>query len=651
MLSNLNEEIKSIIEILNREKSRFGSIGSEALLLGLAEIDASCSFILEQYGINQYTITKELDKLIILRKPDTEYTSKFNEIMAVAYNSALLEDEKEVFDDHLLFALLTIENSVALDIIKNIGANAKDILDDLNSIYNINLTSDLQNNYLFNLTKEIKLGKLNPFIGREDLVDKVIRILSKKQKNNPMLIGSAGVGKSALVEGVANKLIKTNPNLSVYRLDLGTIIAGTKYRGDLEERFIEVLEKIKNPNTIIFIDEIHNIVGSGSSEGTLDIANILKPILSRSEIKCIGATTLDEYYRFIDKDKALSRRFQNVFIEETSEEEALEILEGIVHCYEEFHQVKYNKEVLKYIISSSSFLANRKLPDKAIDILDEAGLFCKIDKRVNVETKDVDKIVFETLGIKLNNISKSFSKIKNFPILIKYYQLYFMNLGIRKTILNVQIVLDSFDLLMEDLKTVFNIENEVVLNLDLSSYDNHYASSLIGSPAGYVGYSDGGILTEHVIKFPLSVIVIKNYLQAGKNIKTQIDTILENGKILDSKGRMINFRNTIFIFLDSLNDMSIGFIEKEKKQKSKINNFIDEVITEIPKNHYYRMKIDKIIKRLKEYNYYIDIDCSNMGLNTYKNLISKLSDLDNFEIKKKYLLECSLDEVNIKVLK
>lgn len=651
MLSNLNEEIKSIIEILNREKSRFGSIGSEALLLGLAEIDASCSFILEQYGINQYTITKELDKLIILRKPDTEYTSKFNEIMAVAYNSALLEDEKEVFDDHLLFALLTIENSVALDIIKNIGANAKDILDDLNSIYNINLTSDLQNNYLFNLTKEIKLGKLNPFIGREDLVDKVIRILSKKQKNNPMLIGSAGVGKSALVEGVANKLIKTNPNLSVYRLDLGTIIAGTKYRGDLEERFIEVLEKIKNPNTIIFIDEIHNIVGSGSSEGTLDIANILKPILSRSEIKCIGATTLDEYYRFIDKDKALSRRFQNVFIEETSEEEALEILEGIVHCYEEFHQVKYNKEVLKYIINSSSFLANRKLPDKAIDILDEAGLFCKIDKRVNVETKDVDKIVFETLGIKLNNISKSFSKIKNFPILIKYYQLYFMNLGIRKTILNVQIVLDSFDLLMEDLKTVFNIENEVVLNLDLSSYDNHYASSLIGSPAGYVGYSDGGILTEHVIKFPLSVIVIKNYLQAGKNIKTQIDTILENGKILDSKGRMINFRNTIFIFLDSLNDMSIGFIEKEKKQKSKINNFIDEVITEIPKNHYYRMKIDKIIKRLKEYNYYIDIDCSNMGLNTYKNLISKLSDLDNFEIKKKYLLECSLDEVNIKVLK
>lgn len=651
MLSNLNEEIKSIIEILNREKSRFGSIGSEALLLGLAEIDASCSFILEQYGINQYTITKELDKLIILRKPDTEYTSKFNEIMAVAYNSALLEDEKEVFDDHLLFALLTIENSVALDIIKNIGANAKDILDDLNSIYNINLTSDLQNNYLFNLTKEIKLGKLNPFIGREDLVDKVIRILSKKQKNNPMLIGSAGVGKSALVEGVANKLIKTNPNLSVYRLDLGTIIAGTKYRGDLEERFIEVLEKIKNPNTIIFIDEIHNIVGSGSSEGTLDIANILKPILSRSEIKCIGATTLDEYYRFIDKDKALSRRFQNVFIEETSEEEALEILEGIVHCYEEFHQVKYNKEVLKYIISSSSFLANRKLPDKAIDILDEAGLFCKIDKRVNVETKDVDKIVFETLGIKLNNISKSFSKIKNFPILIKYYQLYFMNLGIRKTILNVQIVLDSFDLLMEDLKTVFNIENEVVLNLDLSSYDNHYASSLIGSPAGYVGYSDGGILTEHVIKFPLSVIVIKNYLQAGKNIKTQIDTILENGKILDSKGRMINFRNTIFIFLDSLNYMSIGFIEKEKKQKSKINNFIDEVITEIPKNHYYRMKIDKIIKRLKEYNYYIDIDCSNMGLNTYKNLISKLCDLDNFEIEKKYLLECSLDEVNIKVLK
>lgn len=651
MFSNLHKETKKILEILEREKNRFGSIGSELLLLALIEIDGSCSFILEQYGINKYTINKILDDLIILRKKDTEYTNKFTEIMMVAKNAAALEDEKEVYDDHLLFALLSTENSVAYDIFKKLDVDVNDLIEDLNSIYNINVHNELNNNFLFNLTKEIKLGKLNPFIGREDLVDKVIRILSKKQKNNPMLIGSAGVGKSALVEGVASKLLKTNPNLIVYRLDLGTIIAGTKYRGDLEERFIEVLDKIKNPNSIVFIDEIHNIVGSGSSEGTLDIANILKPILSRSEIKCIGATTLDEYYRFIDKDKALSRRFQNVFIEETSEEEALEILEGIVHCYEEFHNVKYSKDILKYIITSSSFLANRKLPDKAIDILDEAGLFCGIDQRKNVEKKDVDKIIFETLGIKIKNISKNLNQIKNFPKLKKYYQLYFMNLGIRKTILNVQVIMENLDLILEDLKQMFSFENEVILNLDLSSYDNHYSSSLIGSPAGYVGYNDGGILTEHVNKFPLSVVIVKNYTQAGKNIKTQIETILENGKIIDSKGRSINFRNTIFIFIDNLNEINIGFIDIEKKNNNKLSEFIDEVITDIPKNVFYTMKIDNIIKKLRDYNYYIDIDCNNMGLKTYKSLLAKLSDLDNFEKEKKYILECNQDKVNIKVLK
>ena len=284
-----------------------------------------------------------------------------------------------VFEEHILYALLTTPNTVALHIIDKMGVDVNDLIDDLNIIYNLGFKDELNNNYLINITKEAKLNRLNPFIGREQTIEKIIRILSKKQKNNPMLIGNAGVGKSALVEGVAMTLLKENPKYNIYRLDLGMIIAGTKYRGDLEERLLEVVDKIKNPNAIVFIDEIHNIVGSGSSEGTLDIANILKPILARSEIKCIGATTLDEYYRYIEKDKALARRFQNVFIDEASNEETYEIMKGIVHCYEEFHKVKYPDEILKYIIIASEFIANRRLPDKAIDILDESGLVCHLN--------------------------------------------------------------------------------------------------------------------------------------------------------------------------------------------------------------------------------------------------------------------------------
>lgn len=648
MFSSLSKDAKMLLEVIKQEQKRYKTIGSEILLLALTKIDAAISFVLDQYGVNEYTVRKEIDKLIILRKEKDEYTYKFIEIMQMASNVKNLEDEKEIFDDHILFALLQTPNTVALDILKRLDVDIDSIIDDLINVYNLGNPSDVENNYLFNLTREIKQGKLDPFIGREELIEKVIRILSKKQKNNPMLIGSAGVGKSALVEGVAKRLIEQNPKINVYRLDLGMIIAGTKYRGDLEERFLAVLEKIKNPNSIVFIDEIHNIVGSGSSEGTLDIANILKPILSRNEIKCIGATTLDEYYRYIAKDKALSRRFQNIFIEEASEYETFLILDGISHCYEEFHNVKYSKEVLRYIIRASQFLVNRKLPDKAIDILDEAALLARLAKRKRVEKLDVDRIVFENLGINVNNIKTSLDKIKNFPHLKKYYQLYFMNLRIRNTILTIQTTIKNLDLLAEDFKQIFNLEQEQILNLDLSSYSNHYTSSLIGSPAGYVGYNDGGILTEHVLKFPIVVVVIKNYNKAGENVKAQIEAILESGKIIDAKGRLINFNNTIFIFITDDVDKEIGFIKSGKTKINKVIDKIDELLYETPRSHYYLNLTKEITNRLKDYKYFIDIDCEDMGLDTYKQVLAVLSDLDNFEKEKKYLLKCETNKVEIK---
>ncbi len=632
--------------LVEAEKIRFGVVGSECLLLALMNTKNSvCWELFKEYGVTEADVEEEISELIMLRKSfSNNYTIKLVEIIKNARAIAALEESKFVFGEHLLYALLTTPSSIALNILERLELDINVLIEDLNNIYNFH-NNDLSNNYLINISKEAKSDRLNPFIGREEIIDKIIRILSKKQKNNPMLIGSAGVGKSALIEGVAMRMIRTNPNINIYRLDLGTIIAGTKYRGDLEERLIEVIERIKNPYSVVFIDEIHNIVGSGSSEGTLDIANILKPILARSEIKCIGATTLEEYYRYIEKDKALSRRFQNVFVDEASSEEAYEIIKGIAHKYEEFHQVKYKDQILKYIITSSGFLANRKLPDKAIDIMDEAGLVTKLDGRHQVTKSDVDKIVFESLGIRYDKVYSQIKTIRNFRQLSKYYSQYFINLGIRKTIINLQIGEDNLELLIEDLKHVFNIKDEVVLDLDMERFhESFHTSSLIGAPAGYVGYESGGILTEHVLKYPISVVIIKNYYSGSKNITNQMEGILKDGFIIDSKGRTINFRNTFFVFLDNMQKQSIGYLGSEGTTDRMLPQ-IDEVITGSKKNSYYLKKLRQVLDRMKNHNYNLVLDISSLDKKTYVKVLSEISNLDNFKQNRTYVIKYIDDKV------
>lgn len=641
MFSEFDTQSQKVLALVESAKAKTGIVGSEALLLALMSVqDSACSLILREYGIDKEMIEATANKLVFLRKNyANNYTLKLMEIIKNAKTIAALEESRFIFSEHLLYALLSTPASVAQNILERLNLEVNDLLDDLNNIYSFTPSEDIGNNYLINITKEAKLDRLNPFIGREDIINKIIRILSKKQKNNPMLIGSAGVGKSALIDGVAMKLMKTHPHLNIYRLDLGMIIAGTKYRGDLEERMIEVIEKIKNPQAIVFIDEIHNIVGSGSSEGTLDIANILKPILARSEIKCIGATTLEEYYRYIEKDKALSRRFQNVFVDEASPEEAYRILKGIAHKYEEFHKVKYRDSLLRYIISASAFLANRKLPDKAIDILDEAGLVCKMNHRENVTEADVDKIVFENLGVKFDRIMNRIKTVKNFPNLSKYYSQYFLNLGLRKTIINVQTGEDNLELLLADLRYLFNIKEEVILNLDFARFqESFYTSSLIGAPAGYVGYESGGILTEHVLKFPIAVIIIKNFFSGSKNIINQIESILSDGVIIDAKGRSINFRNTIFVFLDDNQKKTIGYMSSEVSG-GKMLPQIDELLLESKKNDYYLKKLKALVLKMKNHNYNLVLDIEAIDRQTYSEVVKEISNLDNIKPNRTYVIK------------
>lgn len=648
MFPEFDHHSQKIMATVEAEKIRFGVVGSESLLLALINSkDSLCWELLNEFGVTKKDIENEILKLILLRKSyGNNYTLKLIEIIKNAKAIALLEKSKYVYSEHLFYALLTTPASVALNILERLEIDVGLLLEELNNIYSLQASDDLSNNYLVNITKEAKLDRLNPFIGREDIIDKIIRILSKKQKNNPMLIGSAGVGKSALIEGVAMKMLKVNPKINIYRLDLGMIIAGTKYRGDLEERLIEVIDRIKNPYSVIFIDEIHNIVGSGSSEGTLDIANILKPILARSEIKCIGATTLEEYYRYIEKDKALSRRFQNVFVDEASQEEAYEIIRGIANKYEEFHKVKYKDHILRYIVSSSGFLANRKLPDKAIDIMDEAGLVCRLARRKNVSKADVDKIVFENLGIRYDKVYKEIKTVPNFPDLSKYYYQYFINLGIRKTILNIQISEDNLDLLIEDFKHVFNIKDEVILKIDLARFhESFHTSSLIGAPAGYVGYESGGILTEHVLKYPITVIVIKNFYSGSRNITNQIESILNEGSVIDSKGRNIIFRNSIFIFLETDIKSSIGYLNSDGTTSNKILPAIDEVIIGTKKNNYYLEKLHQVLERMKNHNYNLVLDISALDKKTYTKVLTEISNLDNFKPNRTYVIKYVDDKV------
>lgn len=630
LLQNKLEEVKKELRL-----NGIFQLGTEGLLYALLEMDNSiCNHLFISKGIEKEKVVKRIKQLFILRKDNKEYTEKFIEVLENAQKIALLDESDLIYDEHLLYSLLMINDSVALNLIISFGLTVDEMVNNVKNIFDF---KD-DNIYLINLSKEAENKKLNTFVLRKKYIEKIIKILSKKQKNNPMLIGNAGVGKSALVEGVAIEYLSIDKNVNVYRLDIGMVLAGTKYRGDLEERLIEVIESVKGENNILFIDEIHNIVGN-NNENSIDIANILKPILARNEIKCIGATTLDEYYKYIAKDKALSRRFQNIFVEEPNDEEMRLILKGIVKDYESFYNVKYSNDLINYIIKMSKLLTNRCFPDKAIDILDESGLSAKNNKRKNVKKEDVKITVYEFLGIDYNNFKKSIHKKINYSNLKKYYYDYFFQITERKTILNIMINNNILSNVISDFKKVLKITDEMILEIDLLDYlDSHYISNLLGSPSGYVGYEDGGIITEHVYRYPLSVIIIKNYESGNFIIKRQVDNIIKKGEIIDSKGRKINFRNCIFVFINSKKNIKhIGFNFQETIENI---DYLDEVILENKdSNNKNKLQIiKKIIKNYSENNFFIKINTKIEDKNI-DNIIEVLKNIENFNQYKNNIIK------------
>ena len=550
-------------------------VGTEHLLLAMYQVEESiCHFLLEEKDITYEKLLEVVNGLVILRKNESKedtYSKKFQEV--ILYAQRLSEDlESEyVYDEHIFYVMLKEYDTVAYVVLEKLGLDIEELKRDIEEIFSFDEAKEKENipyPFLINLSTS---QKIHPFVLRNNYIEKIKYILSKKQKNNPLLIGNAGVGKTAIVEGLSEIL----KDVSIYQLDLGSIVAGTKYRGELEEKLTKAMEYIKRKKAILFIDEIHNIVGAGSNDGSLDIANILKPYLSRSDIKLIGATTLDEYYRHIDKDKALSRRFQNVFIDEPTEKETYVILKEIKASYEEYHNVKYSDQILQEIIEKSKlYLVRRSFPDKAIDVMDEIGT------RKKSSNKSFSKLIDETIedltGIKNLTLERLKKVELNYPGLKPKYLQFIKKKEFEVNTNNLAFAMVNSDFnveyLIEDLYKLFAFKKEMYLEIDLENYID-YASinNLIGSTKGYVGYEQGGILSEHILKYPLSLVYFKNIKSAHPSIIQFVKSLLKKNHFLDNKGRTLYLTNTIFLLdTDKIKNKEIGFINENKKSSKNI---------------------------------------------------------------------------------
>jgi len=472
--------------------------------------------------------------------------------------------------------------------------------------------------YSRDLTALAKEKKLDPLIGRTEELQRVIQILSRRTKNNPVLIGEPGVGKTAVVEGLALKIVEKQVppallNKRLLALDLPALVAGTRYRGDFEERLKQVLDEVKKSQgrVILFIDELHNAVGAGGAEGAIDAANILKPTLARGELHCIGATTLDEYRKYIEKDPALERRFQPVLVSEPTPEETVEILKGLKNKYEAHHKVKFEEEAL----SAAAFLAaryisDRFLPDKAIDLIDEAAAKVHLDNRQTVTKADIEDIVSRWTGIPVSELKEAEVE----KLLKLEERIHQKIVGQEEAVSAVARAvrrgraglkrpnrpIGSFiflgptgvgkTALAKALAEILFGSEDALIRLDMSEYmEKHTVSRLIGAPPGYVGYEEGGQLTEAVRRRPYSVILLDEIEKAHPDVFNILLQILDEGRLTDGRGKVVDFKNTIIICTSNLGSHLIQekgaeAVKEELKEILKTTfrpeflNRIDEVI-------------------------------------------------------------------------
>ena len=611
---------KHIEQILNNafvkaNKERFEFFTTEHMLLALCTNDMTTREALVELGADVTEMTENIKSFLTTNSPklrntqeSTVPTSIFHRIIErtnVQRRSAARDSAGGI---HILISIMDESESHAVYYIKKQGIKKLDLMHfasrtEVEGDQKVNEKSstqdyDKENNplqkYCTNLNKLAENGKIDPLIGRDNEITRTVQILSRRRKNNPILVGEAGVGKTAIAEGLAKKIVDNEvpPILTdaiIYSVDLGAIVAGSKYRGDFEKRIKSLVKTlIKMDNVIIFIDEIHALLGAGStSENTLDASNLLKPALSSGQLRCIGATTYKEYKNSFDKNAALARRFQKIDILEPSKEETVEIINGLLPHFEDFHGVKYATDTVRHSVDlADKFIHDRYLPDKAIDLIDEVGARAKIQsppkKRVN--NRDIETVLAKIANIPEQTLSagdkKTIKQLEN--------RLQRQVFGQDKAIMAVTSTIKMAKAGLKDLEKpigaflftgptgvgktevsrLFAKELGVAfLRFDLSEYmEAHTVSRLIGSPPGYVGYDQGGLLTNAIANTPHCVLLLDEIEKAHPDIFNLLLQVMDYGQLTDSNGKSVNFSNVVLIMTSNvgaaaLEKNNIGFTE------------------------------------------------------------------------------------------
>lgn len=594
--NSVNEVLKHA-SIVAKEYNN-SEIATEHLLFGVLCVNSPSCKILNSYNVdkkNYEQVLKENASEKYAFDVDMELTDRAKQVFLVAQKLSSQLGHANVDVEHLLFSILLSEGSVAIEILEeiyhiNLNELRQKVLDELRKIEvkpqaqpkQLTKLPEKLMEFGLDLSLKAEQGKIDPIIGRETEIDRLIEILCRKTKNNPVLIGEAGVGKSAVVEGLAQRIAdKKVPELliskRIYSLNLSALMAGTKYRGSLEQKLNEVISIITNDKNIItFIDEIHTLMQAGSEKGEINPSDILKPYLARGDMQTIGATTMDEYSKFIEKDKALERRFQPIVVNPPSEEDAIKILQGLKPTYEKFHGVTITDDAVESAVKLSvRYITNRNLPDKAIDLLDEASAKAKIDKTSNavVDSEDIAKVVSTTTNIPVSKITETEKEkllnlenilhkrvigqdeainavckaIRRARVGLKDNKrpigsfIFLGQTGVGKTELAKAIAECLFD------------DEKALIRIDMSEYmEQHTVSKLIGSPPGFVGYEEGGQLTDKVRKNPYSVVLFDEAEKAHPDILNILLQILDDGRVTDGQGRLVNFHNTIIILTSNV---------------------------------------------------------------------------------------------------
>ncbi len=718
-MKNFTPRAKHVLVLAQKEAERFNHdyVGTEHLLLGLLALGEGVAVsVLKSMDLNLDQLRLEVEKLCGVGGPTKQaglvpFTPRLKRVLILAAKEAKDMNYNFIGTEHLLLALMREGESAAAKVLANmkidINELRRQVIRALDSDYLPDSGEGVEapldpgsgakaaeilaalNAFGRNLTELAEKGKLDPVIGRKDEIERVIQILCRRTKNNPVLIGEAGVGKTAIIEGLAQKIAdKTVPdalgNKKVFALDLPLMIAGTKYRGQFEERIKAVIDEVKNSgNVILFIDELHTIVGAGGAEGAMDAANIIKPALSRGELQCVGATTMSEYRKGIEKDSALERRFQSIIVNPPSVEDTIKILRGLQETYEKHHNVKYTRAAIDAAVKlSDRYITGRFLPDKAIDVMDEAGARARIfnvnppldtsklekdlagldknkkDAVANQKFEEAASIRDEerSLKEKIDDLKKRWknehagsipdidaSKIAEIVAKLTGVPVQQMEEGESKRLLRmegelekivvgqreaVEIISRALRRSRADLKnparpigsfiflgptgvgktllakalTEFMFgDQDALIQIDMSEYMEKFnVSRLVGSPPGYIGHGEGGELTEKVRRRPYAVVLFDEIEKAHPDVIHMLLQILEEGKLTDSLGRRINFRNTIVIMTSNIGAEqlakggSMGFNATEELDKTKSR----ELLLEIAKKHFkpeFINRVDDII--------------------------------------------------------